>query len=147
MVNRPQAFLRGTSFRVRDRKLIDEPDLFSNDMCIGFPILSSNDRGDIGFSVAAGGKAGGGGSAVQGYVGMRTPSGTEMAVVAGGVANQASNRYGDYLTIHRYQGCSSYFTATAYAWDKAPVVDGKGINARWVEFGRSGDAACWQEHQ
>lgn len=147
MVNRPQAFLRGTSFRVTDRKLIGEPDLFSNDMCIGYPILSSNNRGDLGFSVAAGGKTGGGGSAVQGYVGMRTPSETEMAVVAGGVANQSGGRYGDYLTIHRYQGCANYFTATSYAWDRAPVINNRGINARWVEFGRSGDAPCWQAHQ
>ena len=147
MTGRPQAFLRGTVFRASDRKLLSEPDLYSTDMCWGYPIITSNARGDIGFSLAGGGSLNGGLSAVQGYVGLRTPSGTEVSAVAGGVANQASGRFGDYFTIHRYQGCSKFFGATAYAWDKAPVVDNQGINARWVEFGRFGDTSCWQNRQ
>lgn len=147
VINRPQAFLRGTTFNVSDRKLVAEPDLYSNDMCLGYPILSSNTRGNIGFSLAAGGNKKGNGSAVQGYVGLRTPTGTEIGMVAGGIANQASGRFGDYFTIHRYQGCPKFFGATSYAWDQAPVVDNQGINARWVEFGRFADAACWQTRQ
>ena len=147
MANRPQAFLRGTVFRASNSTLISEPDLFSNDICLGFPAMSANARGDIGFSLAGGGNVAGTGSAVQGLVGLTTPSGTEIATVAGGIANQASNRFGDYFTIHRYNGCTNFFGATAYAWDRAPVKDGRGINARWVEFGRYGDAPCWQSHQ
>jgi hypothetical protein len=147
MANRPQAFLRGTTFRLSDSVLVAENDLFSPNMCWSYPAMVSNTRGNVGLSLAGGGRAGAGGTAVRGWVGLKTPSGIETRLVAAGVANRSDGRFGDYFTIQRYQGCETFFGATSYAWDEAPVLNGSDVNARWVEFGRSGNEQCWADNQ
>ena len=109
--------------------------------------MVSNTRGNVGLSLAGGGRAGGSAPAVRGWVGLKTPAGIDTALVAAGVANRASGRFGDYVTIQRYQGCQAFFGATSYAWDESPVIDGSDVNARWVEFGRSGNSQCWANNQ
>ncbi len=144
---RPHAYQRGTTFRMSDSVLIAQNDLFSNDACWGYPSMSSNTRGNVGMSLAYGGRNGGGGNAVRGVVLLRTPSGTESAFVSGGAANSPDGRYGDYVTTERYQGCSAWFGATAYSWDSSPVDAADDVDARWVEFGREGDLACYNSSQ
>lgn len=145
--NRPNAYLRGTTFRISDRMLIAQPDIFSNNACWGFPSMSSNSRGNIGMSLAFGGRNGGGGNAVRGVVMLRTPAGASSVFVSGGAANGSDGRYGDYVTTQRYQGCNAWFGATAYSWDSAPVDAADDVDARWVEFGREGDRACYNAAQ
>ena len=110
--------------------------------------MTGNILGDIGLTIAAGGKAGGGGRAVEGYVGIDDPVtpgvGFFQNVVktASGVANRPDGRFGDYFTIHPYQSCDRVFGATNYAYDSAPVDSATDVNYRWVEFGRESHAAC-----
>jgi hypothetical protein len=42
----------------------------NNSFCFGEPNVTANKRGDIGISLALGGKAGGGGNAAQAYLGI-----------------------------------------------------------------------------
>jgi hypothetical protein len=144
---RPNSYLRGTVFRISDRVLIAQPDLFSTTACWGYPAMDSNNRGNIGMSVVYGGKTGGGGAAVRGVVRLSTPSGNSSIFVSSGVANRSDGRYGDYSNIHRYMGCSAWFGATAYSWMTSPVDAAADVDARWVEFGREGDLACYNAAQ
>jgi hypothetical protein len=145
--NRPHAYLRGTTFRISDRVLIGQPDIFSNAACWGYPAMSSNNRGNIGMSLAYGGRTGGGGAAVRGVVRLKTLDPGSSVFVSTGAANRSDGRYGDYSTINRYQGCGAWFGATAYSWDSAPVDNANDVDARWVEFGREGDLACYNAAQ
>jgi len=144
---RPHAYLRGTTFRISDRVLIEQPDIFSNNSCWGYPAMSSNSRGNVGMSLAFGGRTGGGGPAVRGVVRLKTLSAAESVFVSAGVANRSDGRYGDYSTIQRYQTCTAWFGATAYSWDSSPVDAADDVDARWVEFGREGDLACYNAAQ
>lgn len=145
--NRPNSYLRGTVFRISDRVLLSQPDLFSTSACWGYPAMDSNNRGNIGMSLAYGGKNGGGGAAVRGVVRLSTPSGNASILATLGAANRSDGRYGDYSTIHRYMGCSAWFGATAYSWMTSPVDAAADVDARWIEFGREGDLACYNANQ
>ncbi|MGH6934516.1 MAG: hypothetical protein ACREEE_19040, partial [Dongiaceae bacterium] len=144
---RPHAYLRGTTFRISDRVLISQPDIFSNNACWGYPSMSSNTRGNIGMALAFGGRTGGGGAAVRGVVLLKTLSPASAVFVSTGVANRSDGRYGDYVTTQRYQGCAAWFGATAYSWDSSPVDAANDVDTRWVEFGREGDLACYNAGQ
>src|SRR5262245_2455877 len=82
-----------------------------------------------------------------GVVRLRTPSAATSIYVSAGAANRSDGRYGDYVTTQRYQGCNAWFGATAYSWDTAPVDAADDVDARWVEFGREGDRACYNAAQ
>ncbi len=144
---RPHAYLRGTTFRVSDRVLIAQPDIFSNNSCWGYPSMQSNSRGNIGMALAFGGRNGGGGPAVRGVVRLKTLSPASSVFVSSGVANRSDGRYGDYMTTERYYGCRAWFGSTAYSWDSSPVDAANDVDARWVEFGREGDRACYNAAQ
>ena len=90
MANRPQAFLRGTTFRLSDSALVVQNDLFSPNMCWSYPAMVSNTRGNVGLSLAGGGRAGGGAPSVRGWVGLKTPAGIDTATAsAPGVSARA----------------------------------------------------------
>jgi hypothetical protein len=146
---RPHAYLRGTVFRISDRVLISQPDIFNNVHCWGYPAMSSNSRGNIGMAVAFGGRTGGGGNAVRGAVGIKKSAAAvgSFITTASGVANRSDGRYGDYTTTERYHTCTAWFGATTYAWDSSPVDAANDVNARWTEFGREGDLACYNAAQ
>ena len=144
---RPNSYLRGTVFRISDRALLSQPDIFSTLACWGYPAMDSNNRGNVGMSLAYGGKNGGGGAAVRGVVRLSTTAGNTSTFASTGVANRSDGRYGDYSTIHRYMGCSAWFGATAYSWLSSPVDAASDVDARWVEFGREGDLRCYNAAQ
>jgi hypothetical protein len=148
-----QGHIRSAVFAVADRKLIAEPHVFNNSYCFGFPSVSANKRGDIGITLAYGGRAGGGGIAVQGAVGLDdefTPGigrfGTFYRTAAG-VANRSDGRFGDYFTIHPHEPCEKWFSANNYAWDSSPVDSPKDVNYRTVDFGRQQSFACYRSHR
>jgi hypothetical protein len=146
---RPHAYLRGTVFRISDRVLISQPDIFNNTHCWGYPAMSSNSRGNIGMAVAFGGRTGGAGNAVRGAVGIKKSAAVvgSFITTATGVANRSDGRYGDYTTMQRYHTCTAWFGGTTYAWDSSPVDAANDVNARWTEFGREGDLACYNAAQ
>ncbi|MEK0085575.1 hypothetical protein [Benzoatithermus flavus] len=145
----PQAHVRSAVLALLDLRVRAQPHLWNADRCIGYPAVTSNVLGDIGISVAAGGRAGGGGLAVRGYVGIddRSTPGVghfrKLHRAAFGIANGSDERYGDYVTIHPYRTCGRWFGATSFAWDRAPVENGSSVNAHWVEFGREAYRACY----
>ena len=111
--------------------------------------MTSNKRGDLGLTIAFGGKAGGAGSAAQGAVAIDDEFNagigfTLLSVVASGTHNRSDERYGDYFTIHPYEPCEKWFSATSYA-----LFGGTGIanvNSRYVEFGRNQSKGCYDAH-
>ncbi len=149
---RPQGFVRAAIFRdaVGGFALVGQPDIFSPTACFGFPIVTANSRGDIGITLVAGGQAGGGGAAVQGFVGISDEftggNGIFGSVVtaAVGTHNPADGRFGDYFTIHPYEPCENWFSATSYALNGG--TDVSNVNSRYVEFGRNASFRCYNSH-
>lgn len=145
--NFPNSHVRAAHFSLTTKNLLSQPHIWNANYCFGYPVVTSNKRGAIGYSLAFGGKTGGGGPALKGAVGMFDTFGRNFTLSADGVAMRSDGRFGDYLTIHPYRGCSYWFGATSYAWKSQPVDSGTDVNARWVEFGRAADLACWKAGQ
>lgn len=145
-----QGHIHAAVFNLSDLTLAAQPHIFSNTLCFGYPVVTANKRGDLGISLAAGGKAGGAGPAVQGFVGIDDEFTTgvgsfDLVQVASGTHNPADARFGDYFTIHAYEPCEKWFTATSYA-----LLNGTGVanvNSRYVEFGRQQSARCYRTHR
>lgn len=145
-----QGHVHAAVFTLSGLALITQPPIFNNGICFGFPMVTSNKRGDIGISLAAGGRAGGGGSAAQGFVGVDDEFTTgigffsSVALTANGTHNRSDNRYGDYFTIHSYEPCEKWFSATNYARLNGTAL--ANINSRYVEFGRNQSVQCYRAH-
>jgi hypothetical protein len=131
--------------------LMSEPHIWSPDTCFGYPAVSTNARGDIGLSISAGGKAGGGGSPAQGYIGIiddyspadLTPG--TVYLTAKGLRNRSDGRYGEYYSVRPYSPCDLAWFATNYAlrihpWGPDPIP-----NVRSIFFARGRDWRCVQE--
>jgi hypothetical protein len=121
-----------------------------NAACNGLPIISTNDRGDLGISTAVGGKAGGGGTAAQGFVGIADDfSGgigffPTITLTATGTHNRTDQRYGDYFVTHRHNPCGNSWSATNYALNGG--LNTANVNSRYIEFGRGRDVGCNLEY-
>ncbi|HEX8343579.1 MAG TPA: hypothetical protein VF657_02375 [Actinoplanes sp.] len=142
-----QAHVRGADFRRSDSVLLTQPTIHNEAFCFAYPSVSGNAIGDIGISLASGGKAGGLGTAAQGYVGVDdTPAdgihfGT-VSLTASGTHNRADGRYGDYFTVRTNARCTNAYVATNYALLNGNTTSAH-VNARYVEFGSSLDSACF----
>jgi len=149
----PQAHVRSAAFSLAGLGVVNQPHIWNPNACFGYPAVTGNILGDIGLSIAFGGRAGGGGTAANGFVGIDDPFTPGVGFfqtvfpTASGVANRSDGRYGDYFTIHPYQTCDRWFGATNYAWDSAPVDSATDVNSRWVEFGRERYLACYRAAQ
>jgi len=145
-----QGHVHAAIFDLASLALIAQPPIFNSAICFGFPMVTANKRGDIGMSLAAGGRAGGGGTAAQGYVGVDDEFTTgigffaTVALTATGTHNRSDNRYGDYFTIHAYEPCEKWFSATNYGRLNGTAL--ANINSRYVEFGRNVALQCYRAH-
>jgi hypothetical protein len=145
-----QGHIHAAVWTLSDFTLMGQPHIFNNSQCFGYPVVTANKRGDLGISLASGGKAGGAGPAVTGAVGVDDEFTSGVGVfslvnVASGTHNPADERYGDYFTIHPHEPCEKWFTATSYA-----LLDGTGVanvNSRYVEFGRQQSVRCYRAHR
>lgn len=136
----PQAYVASAIFRTTDKILISQPDIWNSGVCFGYPAVGSNDRGDLGLSVAAGGRAGGGGTAAQGYVAIDddfTPGigfFQTVLLTAAGTHNRSDGRFGDYFTVRPYSPPDLGFIATNYALNGGTSVTN--VNSRYIQFVR-----------
>lgn len=143
-----QGHVHAAVFRESNLVLTGQPHIFNNGFCFGFPAVSANERGNFGITIAAGGKSGGGGNAVRGFVGIDDDYTTGIGVfgtvflTASGTHNPDDNRYGDYFTIHPHEPCDLFFNATNYALSGGTSTTN--VNARYIEFGRERDKTCYQ---
>jgi len=142
-----QGHVHSAIFRELDQLLIAQPHIWNSGACFGYPAVSTNARGDLGLTIGMGGRAGGGGPAVRGYVGIDDDYTSGIGVfgtvyqTAIGTHNPADNRYGDYFTIHPQTPCDLFFAATNYALNGGTSTTN--VNARYVEFGRGRDGVCY----
>ncbi len=141
-----QAYVRAASFNISDLTLQAQPDIFNGGSCFAYPVVSGNGFGDVGISIANGGKAGGGGGAVQGAVGDDdTPSDgiffSSLILTAAGTHNPSDGRFGDYFTIRTNARCTNTWVATNYALNGGTGT--ANVNARYVEFGSTLDSGCF----
>lgn len=156
-----QGHVHSAVFSLAGLNLVAQPHIFNQGFCFGYPVVTSNSRGDIGLSIALGGRAGGGGgagTAVRGAVGIDDEFttgigffGTVFTTAAGthnpppGPASDPAPRFGDYFTIHPYEPCEKWFSATNYALLNGANV--ASINSRYVEFGRQQSRRCYNAHR
>jgi hypothetical protein len=138
-------------FSLAGLSIVAQPHVFNNSFCFGYPVVTANKRGDLGISLALGGRQGGGGSAAQGAVGVDDEFtagigffGT-VSTTASGTHNRSDGRYGDYFTIHPYEPCEKWFTATNYALLNG--TSAANVNSRYVEFGRNQSFRCYKAHR
>ena len=147
----PQGHVHSAVFNLSGLGLIAQPHIWNASMCWGYPSVTANKRGDIGISIAGGGKAGGGGTAAQGYVGIddEFTSGVgffgTLSLTASGTHNRSDGRFGDYFTILPYEPCEKWFTATNYSLSNGSAVIN--VNSRYVEFGRNQSFRCYKAHK
>lgn len=143
----PHAHVHSALFRESDLTVIGQPHIWSSGICVGYPALSVNDRGDYGLSIAAGGQSGGGGSAAQGYVSIDDDftSGAgrfdTIYITASGTHNRTDGRFGDYFSVRRDVPCGNWFAATNYSLKNGRAITN--VNARYVNFGRGRDYGCY----
>jgi hypothetical protein len=145
--NHPNAYVRAAMFQEPGLVFQTEPDIWNSSGCFSFPALGTNERfGHYGLAIAFGGKNGGGGPAVQAYVGIDddfTPglgAFPSVSLVASGTHNPT--RYGDYLKVDAHRPCGYWWIASAFALDGGTA--GSNVNARYVEFGRERDRRCYE---
>lgn len=142
-----QGHVHGVVFQESGLAILAQPVVFNTGACFGNATIAINDRGDIGVSIAFGGKSGGGGNAAQGYVGMDdefTSGIGQFATVfltASGTANRSDQRYGDYFSVQPHVPCGLFFNATNYALSGGTSLSN--VNSRYVEFGRGRDQKCF----
>lgn len=145
-----QGHIHGAVFNLPSLSLIAQPSIFSGTECTGYPHVAANTRGHFAVSLAKGGRAGGGGTAAQGFVGMDDDftfghSWSSFTLTAIGTHNRSDSRYGDYFTIHAYEPCEKWFVATNYALNGGTSV--LNVNSRYVEFGRRREFPCYNAHR
>jgi hypothetical protein len=141
-----QAHLRGLTLNTAGLGVLAQPVVFNNTLCISYPALSSNINGDLGLSMAAGGVAGGGGSAAQGYIAVddSTSAGVTfptLFLTAAGTHNRSDDRFGDYFTVRRSSRCANTWVATNYSLDGGNTLPAH-VNARYLEFQSDTLPAC-----
>jgi len=145
-----QAHIHGAIWRIGSSQtsytLQSQPVVFNSTFCTGIPIVGANDRGDLGLSIAVGGKAGGGGTAAHADVFMIDefspgPGGFTLSSIVSGTHNRTDSRYGDYYTVRRNAPCGEFFDATGYALSGG--TSSSNVNSRYVEFGRGRDNPCY----
>lgn len=142
----PQAYVRAVNLQESNMVFLGEPDIWNAGFCYGYPAVSANTRtGHFGLAIAAGGMAGGGGPAVQGYVGIDDDFtagignfGT-LQLVASGTHNPS--RWGDYYSIGVNRPCGYFWDAALFALSGGTA--GANVNARYIEFGRGRDLNCY----
>jgi hypothetical protein len=147
-----QGHIHSAIFEEGTLALVAQTPMFisGNTACNGLPIISTNDRGDLGISTTVGGKAGGGGTAAQGYVGIADDfSGgigffPTLSLTAAGTHNRTDQRYGDYFVTHRHNPCGNSWTATNYALNDGTATTN--VNSRYIEFSRGRDLGCQNEY-
>jgi hypothetical protein len=145
-----QGHIHAAVFNLATLTLLAQPHVFNNASCFGFPMVTANKRGDIGISLAFGGRAGGGGTAAQGFVGIDDEFTAGLGffgtvfLTASGTHNRSDGRFGDYFTIHAYEPCEKWFSATNYARLNGTAI--ANINSRYIEFGRNTALRCYRAH-
>lgn len=147
-----QGHLHSAIFAEGSLALVAQTPMFisGNSQCNGIPAISTNDRGDLGISTALGGRAGGGGPAAQGYVGIADDFAggigffPTVVLTANGTHNRTDQRYGDYFVTHPHNPCSNSWTATNYALNGGTST--ANVNSRYIEFGRGRDVGCQNEY-
>lgn len=144
----PNAYVQGAMMRIGAAQnaltLVQQPQIWFANQCVGLPNVGANDRGDQGISIALGGANGGGGPAVRTAVGMKDqfnpgPGGFFFQPIA--TATHNSSRFGDYFPVRRQAPCGQFFAATGYGLNGGTAL--ANVNARYVEFGRGRDNQCY----
>ena len=147
-----QAHVHGVVFTELAFLKIGDRAVFNNSFCFGYSTLAVNPRGDLGMSIALGGRLGGGGgaaTAVQGGVATSDDFSTAFGnfdgflVDTAGTQNPPNNRYGDYFSVRPQTPCDIFFNATNYALIVGPANALINPNVRYVEFGRERDQRCY----
>lgn len=144
--SRPQAHLRGQAISRFTLGVVADPVVWNSGICFGFPALGSNSRDDLGLSLAVGGRAGGGGTAAEGYVGVDDASTpglffSTVSETASGTHNRSDSRYGDYFTVRGNDQCPGAWSATNYSLLNGNTTSAH-VNARYVEFRSTSQGVC-----
>lgn len=141
-----QAYVRGAQLSTSTLTVLSQPVIFNQGFCFGFPVIGANSDGELALSIAAGGKAGGGGTAAHGDVGVDDSSSSgvsfsPLTITATATHNRSDGRYGDYFTVRNNDRCAKTWTATNYGLLNGNTTSAH-VNARYVELQSSTEPTC-----
>lgn len=143
----PQAYIRSAVFGLPGLTLMAEPNINNNEFCYGYTDVHPNARGDLGLSLAFGGRNGGGGQALGAGVAIEDEFTTGYSlgtvfVTTNGTDMPTGQRYGDYLSVKAHEPCPLWWAAANYAFSGG----GNAVNlvGRYLQFGRERDKNCWE---
>jgi len=130
--------------------VIAQTALANSGVCLGFPHVTANKKGHLGFAIAVGGRAGAGGTAVGPAAGIAddfTSLANPLVVFPypGIAATHNPTRYGDYYNIHEDEPCEKWFASTGYGLEGGTGVTN--LDSRWVEWGRNRYFRCWLDYR
>ena len=147
-----QGHVHSAVFDLTTLNVISQPHIWNNNHCFGYPAVSSSKRGDIGLSIAWGGRAGGNSTAAQGAVGLddsfnagAVGSFGTVFTTASGDYNRPDGRFGDYFSVRPHEPCEKWFTATNYAL--LGGTSATNVNSRIIQFGRRQSNRCYWTHR
>lgn len=108
--------------------------------------MSIRTRGDLGLTLAFGGKNGGNGRALGAGVALEDEFTTgfnlgTVFVTTDGTDMLSNQRYGDYLSVKPDEPCPLWWVAGNYAFSGGG--GSSSLVARYLQFGRQRDKNCW----
>lgn len=131
--NHPYPYTRFARFRTSDLTLVDEPEVWSQNLAWVYPSVSVNKKGEMGGTMLVGGE-----SVYQSCVSFLADSLNGYALqplenkeVIVGTSGPGTNRSGDYLTTRRSYPDNMLFAGACFA-----NVSSSFSESRFVKFGR-----------
>jgi hypothetical protein len=111
--------VRVAVFRTSDQKLVKEDTIWNKKYAWTYPAVGVNSRGDLGVVVYQMG----GGNYPTPFAFIRTKprdwSGLTLHQLVKGTATFKTNTWGDYASVHRYNGCGNTFLSTVWSVQKS----------------------------
>ncbi|MEZ5967184.1 MAG: hypothetical protein R3F56_25335 [Planctomycetota bacterium] len=137
--NRPNPYVRVARFTTPARDLIDEHDIWSNTLAIGYGAAEANSLGDVGIVVALCSTSTfprSGATIVDSYQPWGT--GLTFTIMATGSAGPTTNRWGDYFDVQRHWLDQRTFLGTGQL-----MTGSNASTSRVAWFGRDDYEPAW----
>jgi hypothetical protein len=139
---RPLPYVRIAKFRTADHTLIEEEDLWSNDIAWLYPVATTNAVGHVGCVVAAGGTAMHPVTALLIVDDCRAKfAGAPAYGFAFSTHSPTYARWGDYFSMQRHPARTLGFVTSGLAQTGGSQTTDQ--QPRYLHFGQSRDALAW----
>jgi hypothetical protein len=125
------AHIQVVKVRTSDYSVIEQMQIWNNDYSFAYPCFATNTDGEVGISLGWGGRTTEAHHAA-GFMG-------DFVVYYPRLSTSSVNRYGDYLSIRRFNSNGRWFDAAGYTTqNNPPPAGGQFQDVHYILFGRPG---------